>query len=35
MSNNEKIKGAFTTFLVKAIPYAVLFVGGFLIGKFA
>ncbi len=37
MSNNEKIKGAFTSFLIKSIPYAVLaavFTGiGYLIGK--
>lgn len=32
MSNNEKVKGAFTAFLIKAIPWACVFGAGYLFG---
>jgi len=35
MSNNEKIKGAFSSFVIKAIPYGVVAIIAWSIGKFA
>lgn len=32
MSQNEKVKGAVTAFLIKALPWAIVFVAGYVLG---
>lgn len=32
MSNNDKIKAGLTGFFIKAIPWAIVFAAGFIIG---